>query len=73
MPCDRIKGSFHKGYILDMFKFEHTTSKWLMEKKSFEIIFKSGSVTKGKYGLVLLREKRIDDMYSIVTIINKFS
>lgn len=43
----------------------------LLKKKDFKIRFKSGFTTIGKYGLAILRGNRINDMYSIGSIINK--
>ena len=45
----------------------------LLKKKDFKIRFKSGFTTIGKYGLAILRGNRINDMYSIGSIINKIS
>lgn len=45
----------------------------LLEEKDFEIRFKFGFATIGKEGIVMLRGKRIDDMYSIGSTINKIS
>ncbi|KAI9177084.1 hypothetical protein LWI28_010848 [Acer negundo] len=40
----------------------------VLEKKGFEIRFKSGLVTIGKNDIVLLKGRRIDDMYSVAAI-----
>ncbi|KAK0606530.1 hypothetical protein LWI29_000218 [Acer saccharum] len=40
----------------------------VLEKKGFEIRFKSGLVTIGKNDIVLLKGNRIDDMYSVAAI-----
>lgn len=45
---------------------------FVLDKKDFEIRFKSGFVMIRKDGLIILRGKRIDDMYFIVEMAIKF-
>jgi hypothetical protein len=39
---------------------------YMLEKKGFEVRFKTGVVTIGKEGRVVLKGTRIDDMYTVI-------